>query len=66
MCGQNDGGPAIARSRSWKLFFTEIPVALGGNQTSTIYDAIQEIDFEVKASLRKLRFGRNGIVSFAK
>ena len=46
MCGQNDGGPAIARSRTWKPFFTEIPVALGGNQTSTIYDAIQEIDFE--------------------
>ena len=46
MFGQNDGGPAIARRRRWKPFFTEIPVALGGNQTSTIYDAIQEIDFE--------------------
>ena len=46
MCGQNDGGPAIARRRSWKPFFIEIPVTLGGNQTSTIYDAIQEIDFE--------------------
>ena len=42
--GQIDCGRPSRSSSS--PFFTQIPVALGGNQTSTIYDAIQEIDFE--------------------